>query len=82
MKQPKCEICGKEAKENENCQYFEDEDNPNQPHVPMKQLERFDSLIRDITRAGGMPKSEARRRLREIILDIKCPNCKFEWLWQ
>jgi len=31
-----CEVCGKEAKENENCPYFEDEDNPNQPHIPKK----------------------------------------------
>ena len=29
----------------------------------------IDKLIRDITRAGFMPKSEARRRINEIIKD-------------
>ena len=30
---PICGVCLKPAIPNENCPYFEDEDNPNQPHL-------------------------------------------------
>jgi hypothetical protein len=31
-----CGICGGQYKENENCPYFYDEDNPHQPHILKK----------------------------------------------
>lgn len=43
--------------------------------MPIKQL--TNNLIRDITKVGFMPKSEARRRIQEII-DLTCKDMLVE----